>query len=103
MAVAMIERDAPAGSFAPALKERMEAFVGEVTGVAMRHTVQRANAEVYVRGLLAAGARKSLEPLVERLDGDDTGAQHVRACALTGASGARRACINAPPARRRGS
>jgi len=70
MAVAMIERDAPAGSFAPAVKERMEAFVGEVTGVAMRHTVQRANAEVYVRGLLAAGARKSLEPLVERLDGD---------------------------------
>jgi len=70
MAVAMIERDAPAGSLAPAVKERMEAFVGEVTGVAMRHTVQRANAEVYVRGLLAAGARKSLEPLVERLDGD---------------------------------
>jgi SRSO17 transposase len=70
MAVGMIERDAPAGSLAPAVKERMEAFVGEVTGVAMRHLVQRANAEVYVRGLLAAGARKSLEPLVERLDGD---------------------------------
>ena len=39
-------------------------------GVAMSHPVQRSNAEVYVRGLLAAGARKSLEPLVERLDGD---------------------------------
>src|SRR5665213_3710718 len=44
--------------------------MAEVTGVAMRHPVQRSNAEVYVRGLLAAGARKSLEPLVERLDGD---------------------------------
>ena len=50
--------------------ERMEAFMAEVTGVAMSHPVQRSNAEVYVRGLLAAGARKSLEPLVERLDGD---------------------------------
>jgi len=70
MAVVMIEQDAAAGSLAPALKARMEAFMAEVTGVAMRHPVQRSNAEVYVRGLLAAGARKSLEPLVERLDGD---------------------------------
>src|ERR1039458_3910260 len=70
MAVVMIEQDVPAGSLAPAVKARMEAFVAEVTGVAMRHAVQRSNAEVYVRGLLAAGARKSLEPLVERLDGD---------------------------------
>jgi SRSO17 transposase len=70
MAVAMIEPDAPAGSSAPAVKARMETFMAEVSGVAMRHAVQRANAEVYVRGLLAAGARKSLEPLVERLDGD---------------------------------
>jgi SRSO17 transposase len=69
MAVVM-ERDAAAGSLAPAVKARMESFVAEVTGVAMRHAVQRSNAEVYVRGLLAAGARKSLEPLVERLDGD---------------------------------
>src|ERR1035438_7376843 len=70
MAVVMIEQDAAAGSLAPALKARMEAFMAEVTGVEMRHPVQRSNAEVYVRGLLAAGARKSLEPLVERLDGD---------------------------------
>lgn len=62
--------ETPAGSLAPAVKERMERFMAEVTGVAMNHPVQRANAEVYVRGLLAAGARKSLEPLVERLDGD---------------------------------
>ena len=70
MAVAMMELDASAGSLAPVVKVRMEAFVAEVTGGAMRRAVQRSNAEVYVRGLLAAGARKSLEPLVERLDGD---------------------------------
>jgi len=70
MAVVVMEQVTSTGSLAPAVKARMETFVGEVTGVAMRHVVQRANAEVYVRGLLAAGARKSLEPLVERLDGD---------------------------------
>ncbi|MGZ6576317.1 MAG: IS701 family transposase [Solirubrobacteraceae bacterium] len=70
MAVVVMEQETMAGSLAPAVKARMETFVAEVTGVAMRHVVQRANAEVYVRGLLAAGARKSLEPLVERLDGD---------------------------------
>jgi SRSO17 transposase len=70
MAVAMMEQEIPAGSLAPEVKERMEAFMTEVTGVAMSHPAQRSNAEVYVRGLLAAGARKSLEPLVVRLDGD---------------------------------
>jgi SRSO17 transposase len=70
MAVAMMEQETPAGSLAPEVKERMEAFMTEVTSVAMSHPVQRSNAEVYVRGLLAAGARKSLEPLVVRLDGD---------------------------------
>ena len=70
MAVVMMEQETPAGSLAPEVKERMEAFMTEVTGGAMRHPVQRSNAEVYVRGLLAAGARKSLEPLVERLDGE---------------------------------
>jgi SRSO17 transposase len=52
------------------VKERMEAFVAEVALAAMDHPVQRANAERYVRGLLAAGQRKSLEPLVGRLDGE---------------------------------
>jgi SRSO17 transposase len=70
MAVAVMERGARAGSLAPAVKARMEAFVAQVAGAAMNHPVQRSNAEVYVRGLLAAGARKSLEPLVERLDGE---------------------------------
>jgi SRSO17 transposase len=70
MAVAVMEQDAGAESLAPAVKRRMEAFVASVASAAMNHPVQRANAELYVRGLLAAGARKSLEPLVERLDGD---------------------------------
>ncbi|MGI8507614.1 MAG: IS701 family transposase [Solirubrobacteraceae bacterium] len=70
MAVTVIEQDAGAGSLAPAVKTRMEAFVASVASAAMNHPVQRANAERYVRGLLAAGTRKSLEPLVERLDGD---------------------------------
>ena len=70
MAVVVMEQEARAVSLAPAVKARMEAFVAEVAGVAMNHPVQRANAELYVRGLLAAGARRSLEPLVERLDGE---------------------------------
>jgi SRSO17 transposase len=71
MAVAVMEEPGVrSDSLAPAVKARMEAFVPQVAGVAMSHPVQRSNAEVYVRGLLAAGARKSLEPLVERLDGD---------------------------------
>ena len=71
MAVAVMEEpEVRSDSLAPAVKARMEAFVAQVAGVAMSHPVQRSNAEVYVRGLLAAGARKSLEPLVERLDGE---------------------------------
>jgi SRSO17 transposase len=48
----------------------MEAFVGEVAQKALAHPVQRENAERYVRGLLQTGARKSLEPLVARLEGE---------------------------------
>jgi len=55
---------------APAVKVRMEEFVAGVAAAAMDHPVQRENAERYVRGLLGAGARKSLEPLVERLAGE---------------------------------
>lgn len=70
MAVSVMEQEMPAGSLARDVKDRMEAFMAAVSGVAMKHPAQRSNAEVYVRGLLTAGARKSLEPLVERLDGD---------------------------------
>ena len=57
-------------SVAPAVKERMEEFVGWVARASMEHPVQRENAERYVRGLLQAGPRKSLEPLVGRLAGE---------------------------------
>jgi len=69
MAVVAMEGEQPAGSVAPEVKARMDAFLESVTVVAMGHVKQRSNASVYVRGLLAAGARKSLEPLVDRLDG----------------------------------
>jgi SRSO17 transposase len=55
---------------APAVKGRLEEFVGGVALASMEHPVQRANAERYVRGLLQAGPRKSLEPLVQRLAGE---------------------------------
>lgn len=67
-AVAMEE--AGLESVAPAVRERLEEFVGGVARAAMEHPVQRANAERYVRGLLQACPRKSLEPLVERLEGE---------------------------------
>jgi SRSO17 transposase len=57
-------------SLAPGVRERMEEFVAAVGAAAMNHPAQRANAERYVRGLLQAGPRKSLEPLVERLEGE---------------------------------
>jgi SRSO17 transposase len=57
--------DAPA-----AVKERLEAFAGEVLAAAMNRPVQRVNGALYLRGLLEQGARKSLEPIVERLGGD---------------------------------
>ena len=53
-----------------AVKERLEAFAGEVLAEAMNRPVQRVNGGLYVRGLLEQGPRKSLEPMVERLGGD---------------------------------
>ena len=60
----------PVSFLAGAVKERLEEFVGGVALASMDHPVQRENAERYVRGLLQAGPRKSLEPLVERLAGE---------------------------------
>src|SRR6266513_841043 len=53
-----------------AVRERLEAFAGEVLAEAMNRPVQLVNGGLYLRGLLEQGARKSLEPLVERLGGD---------------------------------
>jgi SRSO17 transposase len=52
------------------VRERLEAFAGEVLAEAMNRPVQLINGGLYLRGLLEQGARKSLEPLVIRLGGD---------------------------------
>src|SRR3954449_9598917 len=64
MAVMAVDADAPV-----AVKERLEAFAGEVLAAAMNRPVQLVNGGLYLRGLLEQGARKSLEPIVERLGG----------------------------------
>src|SRR5947209_20142101 len=53
-----------------AVRDRLEAFAGEVLAEAMNRPVQLVNGGLYLRGLLEEGARKSLEPMVARLGGD---------------------------------
>ena len=53
-----------------AVRERLEAFAAEVLAEAMNRPVQLGNGELYLRGLLEQGSRKSLEPMVARLGGD---------------------------------
>jgi SRSO17 transposase len=65
MAVMAVDAGAPV-----AVRERMEAFAVEVLAGAMNRPVQLVNGGLYLRGLLEQGARKSLEPMVERLGGD---------------------------------
>jgi SRSO17 transposase len=72
MAVMAVDAGAPA-----AVKERLEAFAGEVLAAAMNRPAQRVNGALYLRGLLEQGARKSLEPIVERL-GDDADYQSMQ-------------------------
>ena len=50
-----------------AVRERLEAFAAGVLAEAMNRPVQIVNGGLYLRGLLEAGTRKSLEPIVERL------------------------------------
>src|SRR5947209_16128481 len=52
------------------VRERLEAFGVEVLAGAMNRPVQVRNGGLYLRGVLEQGARKSLEPLVDRLGGD---------------------------------
>jgi len=71
----------PAGeSVASAVGERLGEFVGQVAG-GLGRIEQRRGAELYVRGMLEAGARKSLEPVAARLgdDGDYEALQHFLA------------------------
>ncbi len=53
---------------APEVKGRLAAYFVDVASGLVR-SEQRRNAELYARGLLEAGARKSLEPIVARLGG----------------------------------
>jgi SRSO17 transposase len=57
--------------------ERLERFAAEVLRAAMNRPVQMVNGGMYLRGLIADGARKSLEPLVERL-GDEADYQSMQ-------------------------
>src|SRR3954452_21649368 len=53
---------------APEVKDRLAEYVADVASGLVR-SEQRRNAELYARGLMEAGARKSLEPMVARLGG----------------------------------
>ncbi len=60
-----------------AVRERLEAFGIEVLAEAMNRPVQVRNGGLYLRGLIEQGARKSLEPIVERL-GEDADYQSLQ-------------------------
>jgi SRSO17 transposase len=53
---------------APEIRDRLAAYFVDVASGLVR-SEQRRNAELYARGLMEAGARKSLEPIVARLGG----------------------------------
>jgi SRSO17 transposase len=74
VAGSQVERDVDRASV---VRERLEAFAGEVLGGAMNRPVQLVNGGLYVRGLLEQGPRKSLEPLVIRL-GEDADYQSMQ-------------------------
>jgi SRSO17 transposase len=52
------------------IRPRLEAFAGQMLGPALRRVEQRASGELYLRGLLTDGARKSMQPMAERLGVD---------------------------------
>jgi SRSO17 transposase len=53
---------------APEVKDRLAEYFADVASGLVR-SEQRRNAELYARGLMEAGARKSVEPMVARLGG----------------------------------
>jgi SRSO17 transposase len=66
---------------APEVRERLVAFMADVAS-GLGRVEQRRSAGVYARGLIEAGARKSLEPMVARLGGGKVeyeGLQHFLA------------------------
>jgi SRSO17 transposase len=70
VAVAVVDADVADElvGVAPEVKDRLAAFFADVASGLVR-SEQRRNAELYARGLMEAGARKSLEPMVGRLGG----------------------------------
>ena len=70
MAVVTVAGEAGIVDAPSVVRERLEAFGIDVLAGAMNRPVQVRNGGLYLRGLLEQGARKSLEPLAERLGGD---------------------------------
>ena len=66
--MAVVERSVVDGPVV--VRERLEAFAAEVLGEAVNRQVQLVNGELYLRGLIEGGSRKSLEPMVARLGGE---------------------------------
>ncbi|MGH2741111.1 MAG: IS701 family transposase, partial [Gammaproteobacteria bacterium] len=64
----MVEVDDELVGVAPEVRERLGAYVADVAS-GLGRVEQRRAAELYARGLIEAGARKSLEPIVARLGG----------------------------------
>ena len=54
---------------APEVKDRLAVYFADVVS-GLGRSEQRRNAELYARGLMEAGGRKSLEPMVARLGGE---------------------------------
>jgi SRSO17 transposase len=68
-AESMVESDDELlGGVAPGVQERLAAYVADVASGLVR-SEQREYAGQYARGLIADGARKSLEPMVARMGG----------------------------------
>jgi SRSO17 transposase len=66
-AVAVADTDEMVLDSPSVVRERLEAFAGEVLAEAVNRPVQVLNGGLYLRGLIEQGQRKSLEPIVERL------------------------------------
>jgi SRSO17 transposase len=67
-AASLVEADERLVGVAPDVRDRLAAYVADVAS-GLARSEQRRNAELYARGLIEAGARKSLEPIVARLGG----------------------------------
>ena len=67
-AVSMVGADEELVGVAPEVRDRLAAYFAEVVS-GLGRVEQRRAAELYARGLIEAGARKSLEPIVARLGG----------------------------------